>query len=296
MHQDVSMLHPNVSVKTEPASPRPEHFFSSQSSSHTEPVPMAVDNDDYYDHTMMLASSRFAPLPASALPSNMLPPLPVTDVFRFKPNFKPVTSHPTNTTVSSLSVSSSQLKPGLSPISPATSDANPRSNKSTNPPSVGGPRSVGPTTPRVPHTPLGAGSGENAPPAPLANSLTINLVLSDSLLNLYRDINFNSCTMCVCTNDGNIKGGESLLYLPGFAGDSDFDCKCGYSAIVNRKLSHLAGMFLEDEREVTGIQEDLYFKKRLSLLLLDPKCQEQGEHRFNERALVVDSVGQELVS
>ena len=40
------------------------------------------------------------------------------------------------------------------------------------------------------------------------------MVLSDSLLNLYRDINFNSCTMCVCTNDGNIKGGESLLYLP----------------------------------------------------------------------------------
>ena len=102
--------------------------------------------------------------------------------------------------------------------------------------------------------------------------------------------------MCVCTNDGNIKGGESLLYLPQFAGEEDFDCKCGYSAVMNRKLSHLAGMFLEDEREVTGIQEDLYFKKRLSLLLLDPKCQEQGEHRFNERALVVDSVGQELVS
>ena len=122
------------------------------------------------------------------------------------------------------------------------------------------------------------------------------MVLSDSLLNLYRDINFNSCTMCVCTNDGNIKGGESLLYLPQFAGEEDFDCKCGYSAVMNRKLSHLAGMFLEDEREVTGIQEDLYFKKRLSLLLLDPKCQEQGEHRFNERALVVDSVGQELVS
>ena len=121
-------------------------------------------------------------------------------------------------------------------------------------------------------------------------------MLSDSLLNLYRDINFNSCTMCVCTNDGNIKGGESLLYLPQFAGEEDFDCKCGYSAVMNRKLSHLAGMFLEDEREVTGIQKDLYFKKRLSLLLLDPKCQEQGEHRFNERALVVDSVGQDLVS
>jgi len=167
------------------------------------------------------------------------------------------------------------------------------------------PRSVGPTTPRSgpgPLTPGGGGEVGGPPPhsnqpanSPPANALTINLVLSDSLLNLYRDINFNSCTMCVCTNDGNIKGGESLLYLPGFAGDSDFDCKCGYSAVQNRKLSHLAGTFLEDEREVTGILEDVYFKKRLSLLLLDPKCQEEGEHRFNERASLVDSVSPVLV-
>ena len=46
-----------------------------------------------------------------------------------------------------------------------------------------------------------------------------------------RDINFNSCTMCVCcTNDGNIRGGESLLYLPDMVtADEDYDCKCGYS-------------------------------------------------------------------
>ena len=92
-----------------------------------------------------------------------------------------------------------------------------------------------------------------------------------------------------------VQGGESLLYLPQFSAEEDHDCKCGYSAVVNRRLTHLAGMFLEDEREVTGIQEDLYYKKRLSLLLLDPKCQEQGEHRFNERAAVVDRVGTELV-
>ena len=70
---------------------------------------------------------------------------------------------------------------------------------------------------------------------PSANSLTVNLVLSDSLLNLYRDINYNSCTMCVCcTNDGNIRGGESLLYLPDINSDEDYDCKCGYSAVINR--------------------------------------------------------------
>jgi len=297
MHQDLNLLHSSVAVKAEPASPRPENYFPTHNTNHSEPVPMTVDNDDYYDHTIMLASSKFAPLPTTSLPSNLLPPLPIPDTFRYKPNFKPLNSHaPSQNTISPMSVSSSQLKPGLSPISPATSDANPRSNKSTNPPSVGGPRSVGPTTPRVPHTPLGAGTGnENSPPPPLANSLTINLVLSDSLLNLYRDINFNSCTMCVCTNEGNIKGGESLMYLPEFAGDDDHDCKCGYSAAINRKFSHLAGMFLEDEREVTGLQEDLYFKKKLSLLLLDPKSQEQGEHRFNERASIVDSMPSKLL-
>ena len=164
------------------------------------------------------------------------------------------------------------------------------------------PRSVGPTTPRSGlHNPLTPQQreGEAPPPpttAPPANALTINLVLSDSLLNLFRDINFNSCTMCVCTNDGNIKGGESLLYLPEFAGEDDFDCKCGYSAVVNRKLSNLAGMFLEDEREVTGVQEDCYFRKKPSLLLQDPKSGQLDEQRFNERSMVVDTVGAELVA
>ena len=37
--------------------------------------------------------------------------------------------------------------------------------------------------------------------------------------------------------------------------------------------SYLAGMFLEDEREATGIQEDVYYKKKPSLLLLDAKSQ-----------------------
>ena len=149
------------------------------------------------------------------------------------------------------------IKPGLSPISPA-GDGGPKSNAgpgSVGPPSVG-PRSVGPppslaspaaataaAAQAAANRKLGGGSGATsaaATPAPhaaapLANSLTVNLVLSDSLLNLYRDINFNSCTMCVCcTNDGNIRGGESLLYLPDINSDEDYDCKCGYSAVMNR--------------------------------------------------------------
>ncbi len=54
-------------------------------------------------------------------------------------------------------------------------------------------------------------------------------------------------------------------------------------------------MFLEDEREVTGIQEDVYFKKKHSLLLLDPKSQEHGEAHFNERAEILDSVPAHLL-
>lgn len=56
--------------------------------------------------------------------------------------------------------------------------------------------------------------------------------------------------MSVCSNDGNIRGGENLLYLPEFAEGVDHDCKWGYSAVINRKLSHLS----EDELEVTGLQ------------------------------------------
>ena len=306
MDQDMSI----TDVKTEPLSPKPEHHqFSSYSQSLTPTNDLCLDSDDYFDHPLMLSSSKFAPLPPTSLPSNLLPPLVIPESVRFKFNYKPGSgSHcpPQTSSVASVSMSSmtpssvSRLQPGLSPISPAMSDTNPKSNKSTNPPSVGGPRSVGPTTPRLAseHTPLGCGNStdpSNPAHTPLANSLTINLVLSDSILNLYRDINFNSCTMCVCTNEGNIKGGEALMYLPTFAGDDDNACSCGYSAVVNRKLSHLAGMFLEDERDVTSVQEDVYFKKKLSLLLLDPKSQEQGEHRFNERASVVDSVSWKLV-
>ena len=292
-------------TKTEPLSPRPDQFSCINSSQYQQSSAftpsnndLSLDSEDFFDHTLMLSSSKFAPLPPSSLPSHNLPALNIPESLKFKTSFKSssggvMTSVPGQSPVTSSL--SSALKPGMSPISPAMSD-NPKSNKSTNPPSVGGPRSVGPNTPRVPHTPLGASSSDphNSPP-PLANSLTINLVLSDSILNLFRDINFNSCTMCVCTNEGNIKGGEALMYLPLFAGDDDHNCSCGYSAVVNRKLSHLAGMFLEDEREVTSVQEDVYFKKKLSLLLLDPKSQEQGEQRFNERAGVVDNVSWKII-
>jgi mediator of RNA polymerase II transcription subunit 13 len=112
---------------------------------------------------------------------------------------------------------------------------------------------------------------------PEANSLAINLVLSDSLLNVFRDHNFDSCTMCVCSNDGNIRGRDASKYLPprtdscGTNGDTNDcpNCQCGFSAVINRKLSYHSGLFYEDETEITNITEDLYQRKKHSLLLVN---------------------------
>lgn len=320
--------HPSIAS---PADTLDHDGFSVHVPSHVkqEPrSPMAGYGEDLQDDdlSIMLASSKFAPL--SRLYSDTLPELVVPMECVWKPSSHKA-GHDHFCGSQSMMLSSAapgggattpggapgpfsvttplgtpggSCKPGLSPISPATSHEGPRSHAgpgSVGPPSVGAPKSVGPPSLASPashsYQNKSVATPSSSAPPPSANSLTVNLLVSDSLLNLHRDINFNSCTMCVCTNDGNIRGGESLLYLPEFSDGEDHDCKCGYSAVINRKLSHLSGMFLEDELEVTGLQEDVYFKKKPSLLLLDPKSQEQGEHAFNERAAVVDTVPQNLL-
>ena len=44
------------------------------------------------------------------------------------------------------------------------------------------------------------------------NSVCFNVNLSDTLLNVYRDINFDSCTLCVCNNN-NIYGLDHATYI-----------------------------------------------------------------------------------
>ena len=130
----------------------------------------------------------------------------------------------------------------------------------------------------------------------------LNIVLGDSLLNLFRDHNFDSCAVCVCSDGqncvGTIRGPDAVFYLPessrsGSLGDSgaatgaaraittaatgpgggysggmgpgpgsvfmsapadeeSCRCNCGFSAVVNRRLSHQAGLFYEDEAEIAG--------------------------------------------
>jgi len=39
-------------------------------------------------------------------------------------------------------------------------------------------------------------------------------------------------------------------------------CNCGFSAVVNRRLSHRSGLFYEDELEITGLADDSSDKRQ----------------------------------
>ncbi|KAJ8414096.1 hypothetical protein AAFF_G00066940 [Aldrovandia affinis] len=139
-------------------------------------------------------------------------------------------------------------------------------------------------TPRTPRTPRGtgaAGSGQGsvrqegaelsspasstpttgrlglssvdplAPPAlPEAHSLYATLLLSDSVLDVFKDRNFDSCCICACNL--NVKGADVGLYIPDSSREDQYRCTCGFSAIVNRRLAHGTGLFLEDELDIFG--------------------------------------------
>ncbi|XP_052872329.1 mediator of RNA polymerase II transcription subunit 13 [Anopheles cruzii] len=186
------------------------------------------------------------------------------------------------------------------------------------------------------------------------NALLVNMLLYDTALNIFRDHNFKSCTLCVCNAGakcvGNIRGADSGLYhaLPGtnwmdsvvagndatgdgssvtgsgglnaggrlakltgggssgggilahlglggghgsnnnssnavaaatggaitintdslqngYLDEDPIDCQCGFSAVVNRRMAHRAGLFFEDEMEITGMAEDPSVHKKSSL-------------------------------
>lgn len=172
---------------------------------------------------------------------------------------------------------------------------------------------------------------------PEANSLLVNLLLYDTSLNIFRDHNFDSCTICVCNAGpkcvGNIRGSDSGIYLSltaschfnenllsviesserslevaqtsgevtnrfkifnnvlysnspsssmssasspcnngngqnqnGYLDEDPISCRCGFSAVVNRRLAHKTGLFYEDELEITGMAEDPAVHKKSSLL------------------------------
>ncbi|XP_074640708.1 mediator of RNA polymerase II transcription subunit 13-like [Tubulanus polymorphus] len=103
---------------------------------------------------------------------------------------------------------------------------------------------------------------------PEAHGLIVNIVLSDSIVNIFRDHNFDSCNICVCNL--SIKGADSGLYLADPMGmyEPQDRCSCGFSAVVNRRYGYCSGLFYEDEVDVTGIRDDRYDRRKPSLLSL----------------------------
>lgn len=101
------------------------------------------------------------------------------------------------------------------------------------------------------------------------NSLMLNLLLSDSMFNLFRDHNYESCSICVCNM--NIKGSDVGIYLPDSfhpqpQGNCDFyPCTCGFSSVSNRHLSQFSGLFYEDEVDITGKFYDPSERKEIEL-------------------------------
>lgn len=102
---------------------------------------------------------------------------------------------------------------------------------------------------------------------PEVHSLIVNVFLMDSRMNLFRDVNFDSCNICVCNM--NIKGADSEIYLSDSSGEASTRCVCGFSAIVNRRFGHNSGLFYEDEVDITGIRNDRYDGRKPSLLALE---------------------------
>ncbi|KAK3606523.1 hypothetical protein CHS0354_041477 [Potamilus streckersoni] len=109
---------------------------------------------------------------------------------------------------------------------------------------------------------------------PEVHSLTVNIVLSDSILNLFKDHNFDSCNICVCNM--NIKGADLGVYVPDPSGgtESQYPCTCGFSAVMNRKYGHNAGLFYEDEVDIMGIRDERFDGRKASLAILDIQKQE----------------------
>ncbi len=269
---------------------------------------------------VMLASSLFAPL--EGLYSDRLPTL-TTETYlyqaRSKNRQRSLQSQPHSGSNQSHSVPTPLSTPGgqhkstgASPIPSPRSNQGPGSNYGHD---VASPASAyafnKSSTPSTSKSGQATCSGDGLSDyskAPEANSLLLNLMLSDTLMNVFRDHNFDSCTLCVCTNEGNIRGRDATIYLPpselanaGESGDSnsdDVNCSCGFSAVTNRRLAHQSGLFYEDETEVTGITEDLYYRKKASLLLLDPKGHHEdsgSNDNFAEKSTEVDTIPSPLM-
>ncbi|XP_061754186.1 mediator of RNA polymerase II transcription subunit 13a [Nerophis ophidion] len=103
--------------------------------------------------------------------------------------------------------------------------------------------------------PLNSVEPATVPSIPEAHSLYVTLILSESVMNLFKDCNFDSCCICVCNM--NIKGADVGVYLSDPVSEVQEPCSCGFSAVVNRRYGNGSGLFLEDELDIIGRGTDI---------------------------------------
>lgn len=70
----------------------------------------------------------------------------------------------------------------------------------------------------------------------------------------------------------NVKGADVGVYIPDSTCEDQYRCMCGFSAIVNRRLAHGTGLFLEDELDIFGRTSEggRAAERRLALCRRDP--------------------------
>ncbi|KAK2819186.1 hypothetical protein Q5P01_024747 [Channa striata] len=128
------------------------------------------------------------------------------------------------------------------------------------------------------------------PSLPEAHSLYTVLLLSDSVLNVFKDRNFDSCCICACNL--NVKGADVGVYIPDSTCEDQYRCMCGFSAIVNRRLAHGTGLFLEDELDIYGRTSEVgrAAERRLALCRRDPTMGDPRAKRPQDAAPATPSV------
>ncbi|XP_039856881.1 mediator of RNA polymerase II transcription subunit 13-like isoform X2 [Simochromis diagramma] len=122
------------------------------------------------------------------------------------------------------------------------------------------------------------------PSLPEAHSLYTILLLSDSVLSVFKDRNFDSCCICACNQ--NVKGADVGVYIPDSTGEDQYRCMCGFSAIVNRRLALGTGLFLEDELDIFGRTSEVgrAAERRLALSRRDPTMGDSKAKRPQDAA------------
>ncbi|XP_028273532.1 mediator of RNA polymerase II transcription subunit 13-like isoform X3 [Parambassis ranga] len=128
------------------------------------------------------------------------------------------------------------------------------------------------------------------PSLPEAHSLYAILLLSDSVLSVFKDRNFDSCCICACNM--NVKGADVGVYIPDSTCEDQYRCMCGFSAIVNRRLAHGTGLFVEDELDIYGRTSEVgrAAERRLALCRRDPTMGDSRTKRPQDAAPTSPSV------